>query len=46
MHALAAGLEHLGDRVLRQPVDLEAGMERAQLVDDREIATRMAEADG
>ena len=46
MHPLAAGLEHLGDRVLRQPVDLEAGMEHAQLVDDREIATRVAEADG
>ena len=35
MDALAARLEHRGDRVLREPVDLEIGMELAQLVGDR-----------
>ena len=42
---LAARLEHRGDRVLREPVDLEVGMQLAQLVGDRDVALRVAEAD-
>ena len=42
---LAARLEHLGDRVLREPVDLEVGVQLAQLVGDRDVAPRVAEPD-
>ena len=42
---LAAGLEHARDRVLRQPVDLQVGVQRAQLARDRDVAPRVAEAD-
>ena len=42
---LAARLEHGRDRVLREPVDLEVGVELAQLVRDRGVALRVAEAD-
>ena len=42
---LAARLEHRGDGVLREPVDLEVGVELAQLVGDRRVALRVAEAD-
>ena len=42
---LAARLEHRRDRVLRQPVDLEVGMELAQLVRDRRVALCVAEPD-
>ena len=45
MDALAAGAQHRRDRVLRQPVDLEIGMQPAQLVGDRHVAARMAEPD-
>ena len=45
MDALAARLEHGGDRVLREPVDLEVGVELAQLVGDRRVALRVAKAD-
>ena len=45
MDPFAARLEHRGDRVLREPVDLEVGMEPAQLVGDRRVALRVAEAD-
>ena len=45
MDPLAARLEHRGDGVLRQPVDLEVGMELAQLVRDRDVALRVPEAD-
>jgi hypothetical protein len=31
--------------MLREPVDLEVGVERAQLLGDRDVALRMAEAD-
>ena len=43
--ALAASLEHRGDRMLREPVDLRSGMERAQLTGDRDVAPRVAEPD-
>ena len=42
--ALAARRQHRGDRVLREPVDLQAGMELAQLVGDRHVALRVAQA--
>ena len=38
-------LEHRRDRVLGQPVDLEVGMELAQLVGDRDVALGVAEPD-
>ncbi len=43
--ALAARLEHRGDGVLGEPVDLEIGMQLAQLVGDRRVALCMAEPD-
>ena len=43
--ALAAALEHVGDRLLRQPLDLELRLERAQLLCDRDVAPRVAEPD-
>ena len=46
VHPLAGVLEHRGDRVLREPVDLEVGMQLAQLLDDRDVAAGVAEADG
>ena len=45
MDALAARLEHRGDRVLREPVDLEVGVQLAQLVGDRDVALGVAEPD-
>ena len=45
MDPLAARLEHRRDRMLREPVDLEVGMELAQLVGDRDVALRVAEPD-
>ena len=45
MDALAALLEHPRHRMLGQPVDLEVGMELAQLVGDRRVALRVAEPD-
>ena len=38
-------LQHPGDRVLGQPVDLEVRVELTQLVGDREVAAGVAEAD-
>ena len=38
-------LEHARDRVLREPVDLEVGVQRAQLARDRDVAPGVAEAD-
>ena len=43
---LACGLEHRGHGVLREPDDLEVRPRRAQLTRDREVALRVAEADG
>ena len=46
VHALAVGPEHLGHRVLRQPVDLEVGVQLAQLVGDGDVALGVAEPNG
>ncbi len=43
---LPARAEHRGDRVLREPVDLQVRMQRPQLVGDREVAARVAQPDG
>ena len=45
MDALPACLQHRGHRMLSEPVDLEVGMELAQLFRDRGIALRVAEPD-
>ena len=45
MDPLAARLEHRRHRVLGEPVDLEVGVELAQLVGDRGVALRVAEPD-
>ena len=45
MDSLAPPLEHRRDGVLGEPVDLEVGMELAQLVGDRHVALGMAEPD-
>ena len=42
---LAARLEHGGDRVLREPVELEIRMELSELVRDRDVTPRMAQPD-
>ena len=42
---LAASLEHGGDGMLGQPVDLEVGVELPQLVGDRGVPLGVAEAD-
>jgi hypothetical protein len=43
--ALAFAGEHAGDGILRQPVDLDAGHQLAQLARDRHVALGVAEAD-
>ena len=45
MDPLPPRLEHCGDGVLREPVDLEVGMQLAQLVRDCGVALCMAEPD-
>src|SRR5262249_40226329 len=45
MNALTALLEHRGDGMLREPVDLEVRTQRAELVGDRDVALRVPEAD-
>jgi hypothetical protein len=45
MDVLAGVLEHTGDGVLGEPVDLQVGDERAQLACDRDVAAGVAEAD-
>ena len=45
MDALPARLQHRRHRMLGEPVDLEVGMELAQLVGDRGVALRVAEPD-
>src|SRR5687767_4370623 len=45
MDPLAARLQRRRYRVLCQPVDLEVGVELAQLVGDRRVALRVAERD-
>ena len=44
--ALAARREHRRHRMLGEPVDLQLGMEQAELVRDREVAPRVPEPDG
>jgi hypothetical protein len=46
VHPLTVGLEHLGDGVLGQPVDLYVGVETAQLVGDGEVAAGVPQPDG
>ena len=43
--ALAALFQHPGDRMLGEPVDLQVGVQLAQLVRDRRVALGVAEAD-
>ena len=43
--ALAVGLEQARHGILRQPVDLQVGMQLAQLAGDGDVAPAMAEAD-
>ena len=42
---LAAGLQDPGHRMLGQPVDLEVGVQRAQLPGDGDVPQGVAEAD-
>src|SRR5579862_9161979 len=42
---LTLRLEHPGDRILRQPIDLQVRMQSSQLASDRHVALRMAESD-
>jgi hypothetical protein len=46
MDQLRAPQQQLGDRVLGQPVHLEAGLELAQLVGDGQVTPGVAEPDG
>ena len=43
--ALALGLEHRGHGMLREPVDLEVGVELPQLAGDRDVALGVPEPD-
>ena len=45
MDGLALALQHPGDRILGQPVDLEVRNERAQLLRDGDVTLGVAEAD-
>src|SRR5262245_63578852 len=45
MDPLALALEHPGDRILCEPVDLQIRLEPAQLSGDRDVALRVAEPD-
>src|SRR6185437_10624974 len=45
MDALALGFEDPGNRVLGEPVDLQIGMQSAQLAHDRHVALGVPEAD-
>ena len=42
---LTALFQHLGDRMLGEPVDLQAGMQLAQLAGDRHVPARVTQAD-
>ena len=44
--ALAACLEHCGDGMLGQPVDLKVGPQAAQLVGDGDVTLSMTKPDG
>ena len=43
--ALALGVEHGGDRVLGQPVDLEVGAQPFELLGDGDVTAGVAEPD-
>ncbi len=45
MHTLPGRLEHLRDRVLREPDDLEVRLQLPQLAGDREVTLRVSEPD-
>ena len=45
VNALTMRLQHPGDRMLGEPVDLQAGMQLAQLGGDRHIPLGVTEAD-
>ena len=45
MDPLAVRLEHLGDRVLGEPVDLEIRTDPAELGGDRDVTARVSETD-
>ncbi len=45
MDVLALGLQHARDRILREPVDLEIGMQAAKLAGDRHVAAHVPEPD-
>ena len=44
MNPFAPSFEHLGHRMLRQPVDLEVRLQFSQLISDGNVPLRMAEA--
>src|SRR5437016_5200719 len=46
MDAFAMDAEQRRHRVLREPVDLKAGMQRAEFPRNRDVAPAMAQADG
>ena len=46
MDPLPSRVEHRGHRRLREPVDLQVGVQRAQLSGDGDVPLRMTEADG
>jgi hypothetical protein len=43
--AISPLLEHAHDRLLRQPVDLQVGVQGPQLVGDGQVAAHVAEPD-
>jgi hypothetical protein len=45
MDPLATRLQDGGHGMLREPVDLEVGVQCAQLVGDRDVAARVPETD-
>ena len=45
MDRLAARVQHARDGILREPVDLQIRMQRAQLARDGDVAQRVPEAD-
>ena len=45
VNRLPLGLEHPRDRILREPVDLQVGHQRAQLASDSHVASRMTQSD-
>jgi hypothetical protein len=46
VHGLVVGREDRCDRVLRQPVDLEFGLQQSQLVGNGNVASCVSKTDG